>query len=269
MLEWPPFTVVLLRVAIAALTLWIFLILSGRPMHMDKAMVVALLIMGLLNNAIPFSLILVGQKELGAGLAAVVNAMTPIWTLIIANSFTMDEKFSSNKLVGITFGFLGVAVLMGSDILTGLEASAWAQCAVLLATVSYGFAGVWGKRFKGKDPVLVSAGQLSASSLIMLPIAFFIEAPTAIDFKNIELLLSLLALAVICTAFAYILFFKILASAGALNVSLVTFLVPISAVLSGVIFLNESLSASELAGAGLILLGLLFVDGRVIRIRNR
>jgi len=263
MLEWPPFTVVFLRVFLAAVTLWIFLLLTGRKFPTNAKLIFAILIMGIINNVIPFSLILIGQQEIGSGLAAVVNAMTPIWTLIIANFFTQDEKFSLNKIIGIIFGFIGVAVLIGADFIQGLTASAWAQGAVLLATISYGFAGVWGKQFKSQDPIIISTGQLTASSLVMLPLIFLLEEPFSVSAPDAELLISMLGLAILCTAFAYVLFFKILANAGATSVSLVTFLVPVSAILLGIFWLGEKLTTSNIVGMIFILIGLAIIDGRL------
>ncbi len=265
MIEWPPFTVVFLRVFIAAITLWIFVIFTARKFPTHSKILSAILIMGILNNVIPFSLILIGQQEIGSGLAAVVNAMTPIWTLIIANQFTTDEKFSTNKILGICFGFMGVATLIGADFIQGLTASAWAQGAVLGATISYGFAGVWGKRFKGQDPIIISTGQLTASSIVMLPIIFIAEDPFSISPPDLEMIIALLGLAIVCTAFAYVLFFKILSNVGATNVSLVTFLVPVSAIVLGIFWLGETLTLSNIIGMILIIVGLSLVDGRILK----
>ena len=265
MLHWPPFSVVFLRVFLASLTLWIFVAITKRVVNLNAKLIGAILVMGIINNVIPFSLILIGQREIGSGLAAVVNAMTPIWTLIIANAFTADEKFSTNKIAGIIFGFLGVAILIGSDFIAGFSASAWAQMAVLGATISYGFAGVYGKRFSAQDPIIISTGQLTASSLVMIPIVLLLEDPFSIPAPDFTMILSMLALAVFCTAFAYVLFFKILASAGATNVSLVTFLVPVSAIILGVLFLGETLTPSNILGMIFIISGLIMVDGRVFK----
>lgn len=264
-LEVPPLTTVMYRVGLAALTLWLIILMSKRKVKLTKWLIINCAIMGLLNNVLPFSFILYGQTELGAGLASVVNAMTPIWTLLIANWLTSDEKLTPSKLLGIIFGFLGVALLMGGDIWLGLAASALAQVSVLLATISYGFAGVFGKRFKDTDPIITATGQLTASSLIMIPIAFIFEAPTDQAWPSTNAVFSIIALAVICTAFAYILFFKILKSAGAVNVSLVTFLVPISAIIFGIIILNEQLEIYHLAGMLSIAAGLAIIDGRLQR----
>ena len=269
MLEWPPFTVVFLRVAIAAASLWIFLYFTGRKFPVSIAFIMAILVMGIINNVIPFSLILIGQQEIGSGLASVVNAMTPIWTLIIANFTTSDEKFNLNKGIGIALGFCGVAVLIGSDLLKGLEAAAWAQAAVLGATISYGFASVFGKRFTGQDPIVVSTGQLTASSLIMLPIAFMLESPLSLTPPDAEMIVALLGLSLLCTAAAYVLFFKVLSSAGATNVSLVTFLVPVSAIALGIVWLGEMLKPSHLVGLALIISGLICVNGRIRSLSRR
>ena len=270
MLEWPPISVAFLRVLIAAAALWLFVLATGRKIKITKTFAISLLGMGMLNNVIPFSLILYGQTEIGSGLASVVNAMTPIWTLIIANQLTADEKITTNRSVGIIFGFLGVALLIGSDFLNGLTASAWAQAAVLLATLSYGFAGVFGKRFKSEDPVIVATGQLTASTIIMLPMAFMLESPLSLPAPSTELVVSLFGLAIICTSLAYILFFHILAKAGATYVSLVTFLIPVGAIGMGYLFLSETLSLNNFLGTSLILLGLLAIDGRFFQyIRNK
>lgn len=262
-LEVPAFTVVLLRVALAATSLWLFILFTKRKIKITKWLIVNGAIIGVLNNVIPFSFILYGQKEIGAGLAAVVNAMTPIWTMLIANWFTSDEKFSTLKLVGILFGFAGVAVLMGGDIWLGLTASALAQFMIIMATISYGISGVFGKRFKGIDPVLIAACQMTTSSLFMVPIVLLIDDPFSITMPSMAAIFSIVAIAVMCTAFAYVLFFKILDAAGAVNVSLVTLLVPVSAIILGIVFLQETLTTYQIGGIILIAAGLIILDGRI------
>ena len=266
MLEWPPFTVVFLRVFIAAIALWGFIAITRGKVSIPLHLVSALVVMAILNNVIPFSLILIGQQEIGSGLASVVNAMTPIWTLIIANFFTVDEKFTRLKLAGIICGFIGVAVLIGADLVQGLSASAWAQAAILGATISYGFATVWGKRFKGTDPIIIATGQLTASSLIILPIVFLIEDPLNLSAPTMEMIISVLGLSVLCSAIAYILFFKILESAGATNLSLVTFVIPPSAIFFGFLFLGETLDYEDVIGVLMIAAGLALIDGRIAKL---
>jgi drug/metabolite transporter (DMT)-like permease len=263
--EISPLLLTLFRVLIAALCLWVFILVTRRKITITKWLVINIAGMAILNNVIPFTFILQGQKEIGSGLASIVNAMTPIWTVIIANFLTSDEKMTIRKILGIVAGFLGVAVLMGGDFLQGLSASAFAQASVLVATVSYGFAGVFGKRFKGHDPLLIAAGQLTASTIFMTIIVFVTRSVDGFSMPSEIVIWSVLGLAIPCTAYAYVLYFKILQMAGATNVSLVTFLVPVSAIILGIVFLKESLTSWHMAGMILIALGLVILDGRLCK----
>ncbi len=225
------------------------------------------LILGVLNNAIPFSLLFIGQTQLGAGLAAILNALVPFWTVMAANRLTADEKISVPKIIGIGLGIVGAAVIIGPGAASGLGAPLWAELAVIGAGISYAFASIYSKTFKGVPPVAIATGQLTGSTLIMLPIAFLVHgafSPAAISGGVWS---AILALALVSTALAYILFFRIVAAAGATFVSLVTLLVPVSAVMLGGLFLGERLSAPDFIGMALIGLGLVTVDGRLLRLR--
>ncbi len=263
--ELPPLTLTLARVAIAAIVLNIVLMFMSTNYRQTQTMWTNFAIMGVLNNIIPFGLIFYGQQEIGAGLASIINAMTPIWTLIIAHLATSDEKMSGQKTLGILFGFAGVGVLIGLDAFDGFGSSVVAQIAVLGATISYGFAAVFGRRFVGVPPVQTARGQLTMSSLILLPLTLFIDQPWALQIPSLPTILSVLALAIVCTAFAYILYFRILQSAGAVNAALVTFLIPPSAILLGILFLGETLVLREITGIVLIMTGLIIIDGRLMK----
>jgi drug/metabolite transporter (DMT)-like permease len=269
--EVPALGIAFARVSIAAALLWAFFLVSRREIPvLTRELVIALLVMGLVNNAIPFSLIFWGQKEIGAGLASIFNAMTPLFTVIFAQFATRDERITPLKLAGIGTGIAGVAVLVGDGLGAGLAHHVVAELAVLGAAASYGIAGVWGRRFAKVDPVFVATGQLSASSVILAVPALFAAAGTMQSLPSAPTILAILALAVLCTAFAYVLFFRILAVAGATNTALVTFLVPVSAILLGWLFLGERLSPHEFAGMGLIACALVLVDGSMLRrIRRR
>ena len=259
----PPMTLVFLRVFLAAGVLHLYLYGRNDLYGSIATRWPAFLLLGLLNNAIPFSLIFFGQTEIGAGLAAILNATTPLCTVVIANALTTDEKLTMPKVIGCLFGLAGTAVLIGPSALSGLGAPVWAQLAIVGAAVSYGFAVTYGKRFNDLPPAVTATGQLTASSLIMLPLICLLDRPWTLPLPPFEVSMAILMLAVVSTAFAYILFFTIVSRAGATNTSLVTLLVPVAAILLGVAFLGETFDIQMLLGLALIGLGLLTIDGRL------
>ncbi|MBB3914192.1 drug/metabolite transporter (DMT)-like permease [Rhizobium fabae] len=261
----PPLTLVFLRLFLAALALHIYIAGRFDIYPILKARWREFLILGLINNALPHALIFFGQTRIGAGLAAILNATTPIWTVLIANYFTSDEKLSAAKIAGCLAGLAGTIVLIGPGISTGSEAPLWALLLPVLAAVSYGFAATYGKRFRDVPAPVTSAGQLTASSLIALPLSLLADRPWTLAVPPLDAIFAILALALLSTAFGYILYFRIMAAAGATNASLVTLLVPPSAILLGVLFLGERLSAAEYAGMALIGFGLVILDGRAYR----
>jgi drug/metabolite transporter (DMT)-like permease len=260
--EIQPLTLVLFRVAIAAIALHVYLLARGPSFKPHAA---AFFLLALLNNVIPFSLIFAGQTVLGAGLASVLNATTPFWTLIVANALTSDEKLSWNKAAGILLGIAGTAVMIGPGLIAGLGGPVWAKFALVGASLSYAFALIVARRFKDVPPSVVAAGQLTASTAMMLPVVLIMHGTAGLFEASAPVWTAVLALALISTAFAYILYFNVIASAGATNASLVTLIVPASAILLGITFLGERLDLFELAGMALIALGLVTIDGRLFR----
>jgi drug/metabolite transporter (DMT)-like permease len=265
--ELPVLTIVAIRVTVAALALWGFMYATGRKIPTSLHVWGALLILGVLNNAIPFSLIVQGQTQITSGLASILNATTPLFTIVVAGIFLMDERFSVLRVLGVIVGFSGVILMVGADALGGLGADFWAQLCALGAAFSYGFASVFGRRFRELrvDPVMVATGQVTMSSLVLWPIALWIDGPQDIANMSLNAALSMFGLAVLCTSFAYILYFRILERAGATNISLVTFLVPISAIILGVLVLGEQIYIKEIIGMTLIGVGLAIIDGRLIK----
>jgi drug/metabolite transporter (DMT)-like permease len=261
----PPFTIVLLRVALAAGALHVVLRLTRTQMPRDGGTWAAFFGMGLLNNAIPFSLIVWGQTQIASGLASILNATTPLFALVVAHLLTHDERLSKGRFVGILLGLAGVVVLIGPDALTGLGKDVLAQVAVLGAALSYGCAVTFGRRFKrmGVPPLATAAGQITASSVMLLPVALLVDAPWRLALPDLSVWGAVLGLALLSTALAYVVFFRILASAGAVNLSLVTFLIPVSAILLGSVFLGERLELMDFLGMALIGLGLAAIDGRL------
>jgi len=259
----PPMTLVLFRVGLAAIALHVAF---GRLPGFYQTLTSRwreLLVMGLINNAIPFTLIFLGQTKIGSGLASILNATTPLWAVLVAQVFTTDEKITPAKLIGCALGLAGMVMLIGPAALGIADSPLWAKLAVVGAAVSYGFAASFGKRFKGVSPRITATGQLTASSLIMLPLALIVDQPWSLPMPPLNVIAAILALALVSTAFAYIVFFRILSTAGATSASLVTLLVPPAAILLGILFLGETLSLTEALGLGLIALGLLSLDNRL------
>lgn len=269
--ELPPFTVVLGRVAIAAAALYVYLRATGRTIPGTGEAWRVFFGMGLINNLIPFSLIFWGQTAIASGLASILNATTPIFAIIVAHLLTTDEKMTPQKIVGVLLGVLGVAVLMSGSAFSGDGPPLWALLACLGAALSYGFAGTFGRRFRrmGISPAVGAFGQTTASTVMMLPLVALVDAPWNLVAPHAVAIGALLALALISTALAYIIYFHLLSVGGATNSSLVTLLIPVSAILLGSLILGERLSANHFLGMALIGLGLLSIDGRIFSMLRR
>jgi drug/metabolite transporter (DMT)-like permease len=264
--ELPPFTLVLGRVAIAALALNLVVIATGHRLPTSFKLWGLFLIMGALNNLIPFSLIFWSQTQIASSLASILNATTPLWTVLLAHLLTQDERLTGLRLAGVLLGLFGVVIMIGPDALQGLGLNVLAQLAVLGATVSYAFAGIFGRRFKGSSAYVTAAGQVTGTTLMMLPIALWVDRPWLLPLPGAQTWGALLGLALLSTALGYIIYFRLLATAGATNVLLVTFLIPISALLLGMTILSERLDLRHFVGMALIGLGLAAIDGRLFRL---
>ena len=262
--ELPVFTVDVSRVALAAIILFVLLRLRGEGMPRSGPVWAAFFGMGLLNNAVPFSLIVWGQQHIASGVASILNASTPLFTVILAHFLTSDERMTGGKLAGVLVGFLGVAVMIGSDAVRDLGTHVAAQLMCVAGAVSYALAGIFGRRFRtmGITPMAAATGQVIASSVILLPLVMVVDRPWTLPAPSLGATAALVGVAAISTALAYVLYFRILATAGATNLLLVTFLIPVSAILLGTLFLGEVLQAKHFAGMALIGLGLAAIDGR-------
>jgi drug/metabolite transporter (DMT)-like permease len=260
--EIPPLTGALGRVGIAALLLIALSRASGVSLENVLRRWPAFLLLGLLHNVLPFSLILWGQQYIPSGLASILNATTPLFTTLVAHIATSDDKLTPARVAGLIAGFLGVVVMLAPDLRRALDASVAAQFACLLAALIYGVAGVYARRFKHEAPLAIATGQLAASTLILLPAVALIDRSWLLPMPTLQAWSALGGLAVLSTALAFIVYFRILNSAGATNALLVTFLVPVSAILLGAVFLGERLALHHFAGMAAIALGLAAIDGR-------
>ena len=259
-----PLTIVLCRVGFAAFLLLGFVRLTGREMPKNLGIWGAFLAIGMLNNVIPFSLITWGQQYIDSSLAAILNATTPVFSVILAHFLTKDEPLTKNRLTGVLFGWIGVAVLIGIEALSGVGMKIAGQAAVLGAALLYAIAAIFGRRFKELDPVVVSAGMLTGSTIIMIPLAFMMEQPLTLA-PTFVTWAALFGLSAVSTALAYIIYFHVLSKAGATNILLVTFLIPVSAIFLGMMVLGETPGWNVFAGMGLIFMGLIFIDGRLLK----
>lgn len=260
----PTFTIVLVRVGLA--TFFLVAIASAMRLRPPNSRTIwtSFFVMGLLNNALPFSLIVWGQVQITSGLASILNTTTTLSGVIIAHFLTFDEKMTGTRLAGVLIGILGVTAMVGPGVFDAVKSHLVAQFAVLAGSVCYAFAAVYGRRFirMGVPPLVAATGQLAAASLFMIPVALWADRPWTISTPGLMTWMAVLGLGA-STALTYILYFRMLATAGATNLLLVTFLVPVSAIILGILFLGEHLDARDLVGMGLIGVGLAVVDGRV------
>jgi drug/metabolite transporter (DMT)-like permease len=254
----PVLTIVWGRVALAALVLAVAVRVTGQGMP-PRRVWGALAVMGVLNNLVPFTLFVLAQGQITGALASVLNATTPLFTMLVAHLATGDERLSPVKAVGVGLGFTGVVAMMAGEDLGG-ELPAMLAC--LGAALSYGFAGVWGRRFKaaGLAPLQTAVGMLTASSVLLAPVWLVVDRPWALGWPGVGPVAAVVALAVLSSALAYLIFFRILARAGAVAISLVTFLIPFSAAGLGWLVLGERLELRHLVGLALILGGLALIE---------
>jgi drug/metabolite transporter (DMT)-like permease len=266
--EIPPLTLVLARVSLAALVLLPLVRMLGLALPASLAAWRSYAVLAVLNNLIPFCLIVYGQTHIASALASVLNATTPLFTLILAHLFA-DERLTSAKVGGVLLGIAGVAVLMGPDTLRQDSASTLGMLCVLGAAFSYGLSALWMRRLKGTPPLVSATAQLLCSSMLLLPIAGLVDRFWELPAPSGTALAAVLGLAVVSTALAYIVFFRISATAGPTNVMLVTLLIPVTATVLGALVLGERLAPNQIAGGLVIASGLVVIDGRLLGWLNR
>ena len=262
--ELPPLTIALHRVAWAVPVLLVVIWRLGIPVPRSWRIWGAYLVMGALNNALPFSLIFWGQVEIESGLASILNGTTAVFGAVVAGLCLRDEPLTANRIGGAALGLAGVAVIMGAEALGGLDPRSLAQMAVLAGALSYALASVWARlTLAGQPPQMNALGMLTGATLLMIPVVWVVDGPPRLDLPG-QVWAALLALAVLSTALAYLLYFGILRRAGAANLMLVTLVIPPFATALGALFLGERLAGSAWAGFALIGCGLLITDGRLV-----
>jgi drug/metabolite transporter (DMT)-like permease len=267
LLSFSPLLLIAVRFSMATLLVWLIVFAKGYALPKDAAAWLAFLGSGLLNNVIPLILIVWSQTIITAGLAAILTAATPIIGVALAGLGLRDEPITRPKIAGTTLGLVGVGILVGPAAWAGSGINLLAQLAVLGAAASFAFAGVYGRRFgsMGIHPMVAAAGQLLVSSIIMVPLALYLDDISILGLANASAWAAVAALAIFSTALAYVIYFDLLERAGAVNLLLVNLLLPVTAILLGYTFLDEQLSARQLAGMAVIWLGLATLDGRLWR----
>lgn len=262
-----PLTLVCARLALAAVALWIALRASGGRLPRGRGVWAGLLLLGLLNNVMPLTLFTWSQTRIDSGLASILNATVPIWGVLAAHLLTHDDRATPQRVAGVALGFAGVVLMIGWDALAGFGANIVPQLACLVAALFYALAGVWGRHLglQGIGPLAIATGSIALAALMMLPFALVVDQPWNAAAPGAVSVIALVALALGSTALGYALFFRLLASAGATNSMLVTFLIPVTAVLLGWLALGERLAPQHFAGMGLIALALVALDGRAWR----
>lgn len=265
--ELQPMTIVFGRLGIAAVALHLFLLATGNPMRMPLRAWGRFTALGFVNNVVPFTLIAYSEVRISAGVAALLIGCVPVFSALAAHVFTHDEKLTRNRAAGVVFGLMGVGILIGKDALQGLgNADFVGELICLSAAVVYALAGIYSRTFSGLPPLKVATGQVTMGALAVLPFMLLVDRPWDLPVPSAPVWGSLLAIALAGTAFAYILFFRLIARVGAMNISLVTLIQPVSAAFLGWLFLSEGIGAREFAGMAVIGLGLLFIDGRLLAV---
>jgi drug/metabolite transporter (DMT)-like permease len=263
--EMPVLTLVALRVSIAALALWVVVLVTGQPIPRAARGWTGIAGMGLVGNVMPFTLIAWGQQHIPSGLAAILNASTAIFSVLVAALVLADERLTARRAVGVVLGFAGVATAIGLDNLTRLDPGSLGQWALIGAALCYAVSGVWGRvMLRGVPPLVSAAGMLTVSAVVMIPAALLHDGTPHLDYTP-QTLAAIGYLSLIASALAYLVFYRVLTIAGAGNVSLVTLLVAPVAILLGALVLDEALPAQALAGFVLLALGLVVLDGRLGR----
>ena len=264
-LEIPPLTLALGRVAIAASALAIFARAIGTPFPRDAKAWSQLTVMAVFNNVLPFTLLFWGQIHISIGLASILNATSPLFGVLVAHVMTQDDKLSAGCIVGLIAGFAGVIMLLGPDMLSELGTNVLAELACLAAAAFYAFGAVFSRRVRGVPPVMMATGQLIMSTVLLLPVVLLFDRPGSFLTASRTAIWAMVSLALLSSALAYLIYFRLIARAGATNALIVTFLLPVSAILLGVVLLNEIVDARQLAGMAAIFIGVAAIDGRAAR----
>jgi drug/metabolite transporter (DMT)-like permease len=260
--ELPPVTAVLGRLGLAAAAMHLWLMAQGQAMPMSGTLWRRFMLLGFLNCSLPFVLIAWAEFHISSGLASILNATTPIFMVAVAHWGTHDEKLSFGKAVGIALGIVGVIVLVGPGALSG-GGAIWGEMAVIAASCSYGFGGVYSRRFSDMSPLQAATGQMTGATVLLIPLSLLIDRPWTLAMPHLDVWAAWLAIALVNTVLAYVLYYRMIANVGATYMSLVTLLIPPIALLLGAVFLGERVTPQAVIGMAIIALGMAATDQRL------
>ena len=263
--ELPHLTITLARLVIAAGFMQIVLRWAGLNLSRDRKVWGAFFVMTLLSNIGPYLLVLKGQMGTTSGLAAVLTATTPLFTILLAHWFTRDERLTANKFVGVLVGIAGVAIVVGSEAWTGLTGSALAKLTLVAASLMYAVGSIYAKRFSDMPPLVIAASVMLSGAIVALPLALVVDRPWTLPMPSLDVIVAVLLTGVFGSALAAITYFRVFTVSGATNAMLVTLLLPVTPVIGGALYLGERLELREIVGAVVIMLALAIIDGRILR----
>ncbi len=266
--ELPHLTITLMRLIIAATFLQVVLRMSGQALPRGWSIWSSFFVMTMLSNVGPYLLVLQGQMGTTSGLAAVLTATTPLFTILLAHVFTRDERLTANKFVGVIVGILGVAIVVGLDAWAGASASMVAKLFLIAASLLYAIGSIYAKRFSKLPPLVIATGIMTSGALLSLPLSLYFDRPWTLPIPSTEVWLAVLFTGVFGSALAAISYFRLFAVSGASNAMLVTLLLPVTPVIGGALYLGERLALREVIGAAVIMFALVIIDGRVFRSRQ-
>lgn len=265
--ELGPIWVSALRVTVGALGCWAYFVATRRTLPREPVLYLQFLILGVLNYAIPFALFPLAEQDLPSGLVGVINALTPLMTVVVSHFWRGGEKATINKSMGVLVGFVGAAILASPSLSGGSSNQLWAIGACLLATLCYAFTLNYARRLRHIDPTTIAACSLTAAAIVSTPFALVFEGVPVIT--RIETWGALLGIGLLSSSFAFLLMYRMLPRVGATNFSINTFITPISAILLGVLVLHERFETVHMIGMAVIFLGLLLLDGRILKLGRR
>lgn len=266
--SFPPLTLVSLRLLSSAVLLYALLRLRGGRLPATRRGWADLAFVGVFGTVLPWLLITWGEQHISSGLAAILNATTPLFSILLAYVWTREEQLSAARTAGVLLGFVGVVVAVGADNLDLASSGTQGQLAVLGAAACYGVSAIYGRRaFRGLPPLVPAAGQMITGSAALVPIALLVDGPPTAT-PTLAALGGMAGLSLIGTVLAYILFYWLLERLGASRASMVTYLLPPFALLYGWLWLQEPLHSNALLGLGLVVAGILVANG-VLSFRRR